>query len=295
MNSTAPLSADRHDRKESSQTDGAFPLVTIITVVRNGAAHLSEAIESVLTQSWPNIEYIIIDGDSTDGTLDIIQSYDRKISYWVSEPDGGIFDAMNKGIALAHGELIGLLNADDWYEPDAVEAAASVYRNQQVPGIYYGDKYLIHVDLAIKYEFPASLDFWRGMTICHQAMFIHRDVYARLGCYDTSYRLAADFDFLIRAIRSDVPLVNLLRFIVNFRDDGASAKALVAGNIEINSILRSYFGFWSSVYLKNLLLIAYGLTAAAGARLIGAILGDNIRKRTRLCYYRLSRGKHARK
>lgn len=291
----APLSEGRRKRKESSQSDGDLPLVSVITVVRNGAAHLAEAIESVLGQSWPNIEYIIIDGGSTDGTVDIIRTYARHIDSWVSEPDKGIFDAMNKGIAKANGELIGLLNADDWYEPGAVEAAVLAWREKAIPGIYYGDKYLVHVDLALKYEFPASLDFWRGMTICHQAMFVHRDVYARLGCFNTCFQLAADFDFLMRAIRKDVPLVNLHRFIVNFRDDGASAKALLAGNVEINSILRSNFGFWSIAHLKNLLLAAYGLTAVAVGRLIGIMLGDEARKRARLCYYSLSRGKHARK
>lgn len=270
-----------------------LPLVSIITVVRNGEIHLREAIESVIGQNWPNIEYIIIDGGSTDGTLDIIKEYNRQIDYWVSEPDHGIFDAMNKGIAKANGELIGLLNADDWYEPEAVETAILAWREKKLPGIYYGDKYLVHVDLALKYEFRASLAYWRGMTVCHQAMFVHRDVYTHLGCYDTDLRLAADFDFLVRAIRNNVPLVPLHRFVVNFRDDGASAQALLTGNMEIAAVLRKYFGFWSTEHLKNLLLTACGLTAVATGRVIGRIFGDSARSLARRGYYRLSRGGHA--
>jgi glycosyltransferase involved in cell wall biosynthesis len=270
-----------------------MPLVSVITVVRNGAAHLRETIESVIGQSWPNTEFIIIDGASTDGTLDIIRSYDQNIDYWVSEPDNGIFDAMNKGITLAQGALIGLLNADDWYEPGALETAATAYRGEKKQGIYFGDKYLVHVDLGLKYEFRGSLEFWRGMTICHQAMFVHREAYERLGYYDQAYRLAADFDFFVRAILSGIPFIRLDRFVVNFRDDGASAQSLVQGNREISTILRSNYGFLSSPYLKNLLLTGYNLTAVAVSRLIGRMLGSRVQQWARRCYYRLSRGNHA--
>jgi glycosyltransferase involved in cell wall biosynthesis len=269
-----------------------LPLVSVITVVRNGAAHLQESIESVLSQNWPNTEYIIIDGGSTDGTLEIIRSYDQSIDFWISEPDAGIFDAMNKGIALAHGTIIGLLNADDWYEPGALESAATAYREGKEQGIYYGNKYLVHVDLGQKYEFQGTLEFWRGMTVCHQAMFVHREVYERLGYYDQSYRLAADFDFFVRAIRSGIPFIRLDRFVVNFRDDGASAQALVLGNREISAILRSGYGLWSRPYLLNLLLTGYNLTAVAISRLIGRVMGSRAQQWARRCYYLLSRGDH---
>ena len=271
-----------------------LPLISIITVVRNGAVHLRETIESVLGQNWPNIEYIIIDGDSTDGTLDIIRSYDQRIDYWASEPDKGIFDAMNKGITLAHGELIGLLNADDWYEPGAIETAAAAFCEMKLPGIYYGDKYFVQVDMGLTYEFPASLEFWRGMTICHQAMFVHHDVYLCLGCYDLTYRLAADFDFFVRAIRKDVTFIPLNRYVVNFRDDGASSKALVSGNREIGAIIRKEYGCFSSIYLKNLFTTAYGLTAVAVSSLVRWVMGKRIQHWARSCYYRLftCRGDH---
>lgn len=270
------------------QNSPQLPLVSIITVVRNGAAHLRQTIESVLGQSWPNIEYIIIDGDSTDGTLDIIRSYGQRIDYWASQPDEGIFDAMNKGIAQAHGELIGLLNADDWYEPGAVEAAAAAYGEKKLPVIYYGDKYFVQVDMGLTYEFPASLEFWRGMTICHQAMFVHHDVYGRIGCYDSTYRLASDFDFFVRAIRAQIPFIHLNCFVVNFRDDGASSNNLLAGNREVNNILRRSYGFWSSHFLKNLILTSYNLTAVGISLIIGKLLGKRAKHLARTVYYRMT-------
>lgn len=265
-----------------------MPLVTVVTVVKNGAAHLVECIESVLTQSWSNIEYIIIDGGSTDGTMDIIRRYDDRIDYWLSKPDRGIFDAMNKGIALASGQLIGILNADDRYEPGAVTAAAQALMRFAAPAVFYGDHYLVQMDLGERYEMPASLQFWRGMTICHQAMFVHREVYQRLGGYDLRYRLAADYDFLLRACRAGVPFRHLERFVVDFRDGGASSRALLTGNREVSAILRSYYGPFSSPYLKNLLLTGYNLTAVAISRQIGRVLGERARRWTRTTYYRIT-------
>jgi len=100
------------------------PLISIVTVVYNGAKHLEQTILSVLKQSYPNVEYLIIDGGSTDGTLEIIRQYEEAIDYWISETDKGIYDAMNKGISLASGDYIVFLNADDWYERGAIESVA---------------------------------------------------------------------------------------------------------------------------------------------------------------------------
>jgi len=264
------------------------PLVSVVTVVKNGAEHLTKCIESVLTQSWSNIEYIIIDGGSTDGTMDIIRSYDDRIDYWLSEPDHGIFDAMNKGIALASGQLIGILNADDSYEPGAVSAAAQALMQFAAPAVFYGDHYLVQVELGERYEMRASLQLWRGMTICHQAMFVHREVYRQLGSYRLEFRLAADYDFLVRACLARVPFRYLERFVVDFRDDGASSRALLTSNREVSTILRRYYGPFSSPYLKNLLLTGYNLTAVAISRLIGRVLGERARCWARTSFYRIT-------
>ena len=114
------------------------PLVTIITIVFNGQETLSKAIESVSNQTYPNVEYIIIDGGSTDGTLNIIKKYGDVITKWISEKDRGISDAFNKGLKLAKGEIIGILNADDWYERNAIISVVEAFENNKNIGIAYG-------------------------------------------------------------------------------------------------------------------------------------------------------------
>lgn len=106
--------------------------VSIITVVYNGVKNIEQTIKSVLHQTYSNIEYIVIDGGSTDGSLDIIKKYSDSISYWVSEADKGIYDAMNKGISKATGDLIGIINSDDWYEPDAIMNMVTAYEENTV-------------------------------------------------------------------------------------------------------------------------------------------------------------------
>lgn len=280
------LSGGMRCKKSIADRRTDVPLVSVVTVVKNGATHLAECIESVLNQSWPNIEYIIIDGSSTDGTLDIIRRFDDRIDYWISEPDMGIFDAMNKGMALTNGQLIGVLNADDYYEPEAVRSAAQDLLQFGAPAIFYGDYYFVQTDLGERYEMPASLQFWRGMTICHQSMFVHREVYRQIGSYSQEYRLAADYDFLVRVYRAGIPFRYLERFIVNFRDEGASSRALLTSNLEVSTILRRNYGFISTPFMKNLLLSCYNLTAVVISRLIGGVLGERVRRWARTSYYR---------
>lgn len=245
------------------ETSPHAPLVTVITVVLNGEQHLEQTIRSVLDQTYPNIEYLVIDGGSTDGTLEIIRKYEERIDYWISEPDKGIYDAMNKGIALAGGELIGLLNADDYYEPDGMAEVVACYRRHGIPGIYFGHTYLVQEDLGLRYEYPARNDHWRGMGFCHPAMFAHRLVYREVGEYCLHYRLAADYDFLLRALDRKVAFVPVDAYLVNYRNSGLSASNLAASLGEIRRINRRHFGFFSvahfsflAINLKSLLLIA---------------------------------------
>jgi len=107
------------------------PLVSIITVVLNGRKTIEQTILSVRNQSYANIEYIIIDGGSTDGTINIIEKYSEGVDFWISESDNGLYDAMNKGIGYANGELIGLLNSDDYYESDAVSRVIEAYKSNR--------------------------------------------------------------------------------------------------------------------------------------------------------------------
>ncbi|MCP5104420.1 MAG: glycosyltransferase, partial [bacterium] len=160
-------------------------LISVVTVVFNGADYLEQAILSVVNQGYENIEYIVIDGGSTDGTLDIIHRYRDKIAYFVSEPDEGIFNAMNKGVAQTNGDFIGILNADDWYEPGIINRVVDKINESQEtppgPDVIYFDYYHFDEELSThrKVKRYSSMAYWRGMSISHQAMFVSKGVYEK--------------------------------------------------------------------------------------------------------------------
>ncbi len=180
-----------YDEESDLSGNLPLPLVTIITVVFNGEKYLEQTIQSVINQNYDNVEYVIIDGGSTDGTVDIIRKYEDKIDYWVSEPDGGLYYAMNKGIQLATGELIGLINSDDIYNDGTVSKVTDQYVNPQklrfviISGsIFRTDSqgnikirlYTSHKSLEEKIE-------WR-MPLHHPATFVSCDVYKTIGALD---------------------------------------------------------------------------------------------------------------
>jgi glycosyltransferase involved in cell wall biosynthesis len=201
-------------------------LVTVITVCRNSAATIRDTLDSVLAQTHPHIEYLVIDGASTDGTLDILDGYKEAFSrkgysyHIVSEPDKGIYDAMNKGLALASGELIGIINSDDWYEPEAVSAAVEEYRKEPYD-IFYGDLNLVRSDGSVLVKrsrldrFPSSRH-WN-----HPTTFIPRSLYRQLGGYRCR-TLYDDFDLMLRLRRMGKRVRIRNQVLANFRTGGIS-------------------------------------------------------------------------
>lgn len=174
------------------------PLVSIVTVVRNGAATFECAMQSVLTQEYPRVEYIVVDGGSTDGTLDIIRSRDDRIAVWVSETDAGISDAFNKGIAFAHGDIVGILNSDDWYEPGAISAAVHALAESGADIAYGKLQYWENNRRTYLVTSDASL-LDGGMTVGHPTVFVRRACYERLGLFRLDFRQAMDYEWLLRA------------------------------------------------------------------------------------------------
>ena len=211
----------------------AGDVCTIITVVLNGAESIEKAICSVISQTGVNIEYIVIDGGSTDGTLEIIEKYSASIDYWVSEPDSGIYSAMNKGLAQANGQVIGILNADDWYAPGAVHLAFSALANNLQYGYCYG--WLALVDsrgdqIGLMKPVPQALfarRVLREMVLPHPTLFVQKKVYARYGAFDSSFRLAADFELLARFDRAGVLGCEIAQVMAYFRIGGASMNPLI--------------------------------------------------------------------
>jgi glycosyltransferase involved in cell wall biosynthesis len=205
----------------------ARPLVSVITVVFNGAKHLGGAINSVLAQTHQGLEYVVIDGGSTDGTIEILRSHDRRIDYWVSEPDTGIYDAMNKGIRASTGALVGILNADDRYTPYAVERAVHALCDPEI-GYCYGWMRLVDSDghdCGLVKPAPRHLfgkRVLRETPLPHPTMFARRSVYEALGGFDGRLTLAGDFEFVARIHAAGVVGVEIPEILAEFRLGGSS-------------------------------------------------------------------------
>jgi len=182
------------------------PLVTIVTPSYNQAQFLEETILSVLNQDYPNVEYIIIDGGSTDGSVETIKKYGSDITYWVSEPDQGQTDAVNKGFEVATGEILAWLNSDDIYYPNAVKDAVDFLFNNPDVGMVYGDCDLIDGDGDIQGQFDARQTHYRRLMRGHgnipqPASFWRRSLWDRVGPLDISFQFAMDFDLWLRFAR----------------------------------------------------------------------------------------------
>lgn len=200
------------------------PVVSIITVVFNGDKYLEETIKSVLNQTYKNVEYIIIDGGSIDNTSKIIEKYNDKIDYWISEADKGIYDAMNKGITLATGEIIGIINSDDWYELNTIELVVDIYK-QNRNSVIYGSMNVIKDDKKVLFEKKTNSKLsylYKGMILNHPSIFIPMKLYKKHGLYSLSYKIASDWELILRLFLKDEEFVSIDNILSNFRLGGVS-------------------------------------------------------------------------
>lgn len=201
------------------------PLVSIITVVYNGAATLERTIQSVLGQTYPNIEYILIDGGSSDGTLDLIRRYEDRVDLWVSERDKGIYDAMNKGVALATGQWVALINADDWYEPDTVARVVEAVKDRSAINIVHGDIWIHYPNGHRKVKHARQcgflLKYWE-MVLNHPTFFVRRSYYQGRP-FDATLRVSGDHKWTLAAWLHDPrQFLYLPVVLANFTAGGAS-------------------------------------------------------------------------
>jgi len=200
-----------------TQTDK--PLISVITVVFNGAEYLEQTINSVIGQTYDNVEYIIIDGGSTDGTLDIIKKHEGQIDYWVSERDKGISDAFNKGISLCSGEIVGIINADDWYEKMAF---SSIEKYIGKADVLYGDMNLLD-DVGKKITPKVDHNnLKKNMTICHPSCFVKSRVYKKRFIYETGFNYAMDYELLLKLYLGGGKFFYIGKVISNMRSLGVS-------------------------------------------------------------------------
>jgi len=232
------------------------PLISIVTVCLNNAKDLGKTILSVKNQNYGNKEYIIIDGGSVDGTINIINKYKDVISYWISEKDNGIYDAMNKGILLANGDFINFLNAGDYYfNEDILKIVTNeINKNKDIELIY---------GLSENFSFLEGFNFvsgnkldenilWKGMPICHQSMFFNKKIFKDIGLYDLNYKNMADYEFLLRYFKSkqNKKIIFIEKPLCNFSLYGLSDSNYLANLKEIQLISKKYyyFDFLKKVY-----------------------------------------------
>ncbi|MFQ5481240.1 MAG: glycosyltransferase family 2 protein [Nitrospinaceae bacterium] len=203
--------------------------ISIITVVYNNVETVEDAIRSVLRQTHRDREYLVIDGASTDGTLERVKRYRDQIDQLVSEPDSGIYDAMNKGISLATGDVIGILNSDDVYQDESVLSdVAAVFADPAVEACYGDLVYVDKKDLSriIRYWQSCRLDprlLLQGWMPPHPTFYVRKRVYDQFGGFDLSYRRAADYELTIRFLyKHSIRAVYIPRVLVRMRLGGAS-------------------------------------------------------------------------
>lgn len=228
------------------------PKFSVITVTYNAAAVLEDTIQSVITQTYHHVEYIIVDGGSTDGTLDIVAQYRDRIATIVSEPDKGLYDAMNKGMRLATGDYLCFLNAgDSFHEDDTLQSIAHSLTGSTLPDVIYGQTELVdsegHFVRMRRLSAPEHLDwksFKQGMLVCHQAFFAKR---ALAEPYDLRYRFSADFDWCIRVMKRAQTLHNTHLTLIDYLEEGMTTRNRRASLRERFRIMVKHYGWVSTV------------------------------------------------
>ena len=228
------------------------PKFSIITVTYNAGAVLEDTIQSVITQTYRNVEYIIVDGGSKDHTLDIINRYREHIHTLVSEPDKGLYDAMNKGIRLATGDYLCFLNAgDELHEDDTLQLMVHSITGTELPDVLYGETAIVdeegHFLRMRRLSAPENLNwksFKDGMLVCHQAFFPRRELAEP---YDLRYRFSADFDWCIRSMKKSHTLHNTHLTLIDYLNEGMTTRNHRASLHERFRIMCRHYGYLSTL------------------------------------------------
>lgn len=226
------------------------PKLTVITIVYNNVRDIERTVLSVLNQTYPNIEYLVIDGASTDGTLELLKKYEGRLTKLISEKDNGIYDAMNKGLAMASGDYILFMNSgDELYASDTVE---NVFASAPEADIYYGETEMYDEDWKSlgqrRHKAPETFswkDFKYGMSISHQAIYIRRSLTEP---YDSQYKLSADIDWIIKAAKKALKIVNTRMYVAKYLVGGMSKKKHRQSLIERFHIFSKHYGLIPNLF-----------------------------------------------
>jgi glycosyltransferase len=220
---------------------------SIITVVFNNIDFIEDAIKSVFSQKYDLIEYIIIDGGSSDGTIEAIQKYNKEISTFISEPDKGIYDAMNKGIELSTGDIVCFLHSDDIYNSsEIIQKVSNLFiQNSNIDGVYGDMVYTSKKNLnnVVRYWKSQSYDeslLSKGWMPPHPTLFLKRKVYERVGKFNQNFQISGDYDFILRLFLSkDINIIYLPEVLYMMRFGGASNKSIRSLIIKMREDLRA--------------------------------------------------------
>lgn len=235
------------------------PYISIITITYNSEKTLEETILSVVNQGYDNLEYLIIDGGSNDGTMTIVEKYRDKIAFVVSEPDKGICDAFNKGIAHATGDIIGIINSDDILLPGALETVASYYSPDI--DVYSGNVLMWNDQTGRTYIRKPDIEFKglrKSFKACHPARFIARKAYEKYGVYSLDFRYCMDVDLLIRFCRAGAKIIHIDKEFTKFRIGATSSDSAFKKKNDFAALVRNnggnIFDFW---YLRTKVVLKY--------------------------------------
>lgn len=236
--------------------------ISIITVVWNNKDTIKDAIESVLNQTYQDIEYIVVDGASSDGTVEIVKSYGDKISKFISERDKGIYDGLNKGISLASGDIIAFLHSDDLYENNIIveDIVKEFFKDSSLDGVYGDLIYTYKNDISKILRYWKSKDFdksllSKGWMPAHPTLFLKKEIYEKFGKFDLDFKIAADYDFMLRVLKNNIKVKYLPKVLYKMRVGGESNKNLPniikKSKEDLKALRKNQIGGYKTLFIKN--------------------------------------------
>lgn len=237
----------------------SLPKISVITVVFNAEKIVGKTIDNVLSQQYDNLEYIIIDGESTDQTMNIVKAYDNRISKVISQKDSGIYDAMNKGLAFSTGEYVIFMNAGDLFYNDTV--LRDMINKQPGADVYYGNTRVINSEgreVGDRRHKPPKKLTWKslrmGMCVSHQSILARRSL---CEAFDIRYKISSDIDWTIRLLKKSTIIVNTEMYVSKFLEGGLSARKQKQGLKERFDIMQNHYGLTQTIFNHGRILLRF--------------------------------------